>query len=138
MLKKSSLENILSEGLYEIWALLTPEEKRRLTDNFVIHNFKRNQIIYAEGDDPEYLWCLLSGKVKKFKDGIGGRQQILRVYRPIQYIGFRAYFAKEKYVTSISAFEPSTLGAIPMSLVCELIDNNRQLACSLYMNCLNI
>ena len=68
MLKKSSLENILSEGLYEIWALLTPEEKRRLTDNFVIHNFKRNQIIYAEGDDPEYLWCLLSGKVKKFKD----------------------------------------------------------------------
>ena len=36
--------------------------------------------------------------------------------------------AKEKYVTSISAFEPSTLGAIPKSLVCELIDNNRQLA----------
>ena len=128
MLKKSSLENILSEGLSEIWALLTPEEKRRLTDNFVIHNFKRNQIIYAEGDEPEYLWCLLSGKVKKFKDGIGGRQQILRVYHPIQYIGYRAYFAKERYATSISAFEPSTLGAIPMSLVCELIENNRALA----------
>ena len=106
MLKKSSLENILSEGLSEIWALLTPEEKRHLADNFVIHKFKRNQIIYAEGDEPEYLWCLLEGKVKKFKDGVGGRQQILRVYRPIQYIGYRAYFAKERYVTSISAFEP--------------------------------
>ena len=50
MLKKSSLENILSEGLYEIWALLTSEEKRKIADNFTIHNFKRNQIIYAEGD----------------------------------------------------------------------------------------
>ncbi len=128
MLKKSSIENILSEGLSEIWALLSSEEKRKIADNFVIHNYKRNQIIYAEGDDPEFLWCLLSGKVKKFKDGIGGRQQILRVYRPIQYIGFRAYFANEKYVTSISAFEPSTLGTIPMSLVCELIDNNNKLA----------
>ena len=128
MLKKSSLENILSEGLSEIWALLTSEEKRRLADNFVIHNFKRNQIIYAEGDEPEFLWCLLSGKVKKFKDGIGGRQQILRVYRPIQYIGFRAYFAKERYVTSVSTFEPSTLGAVPMSIVAELIDKNRALA----------
>ena len=121
MLKKSSLENILSEGLYEIWALLTSEEKRKIADNFTIHNFKRNQIIYAEGDEPEYLWCLLTGKVKKYKDGIGGRQQILRVYRPIQYIGYRAYFAKERYVTSISAFEPSTLGAIP-------INSNRALA----------
>ena len=128
MLKKSSLENILSEGLSEIWALLTAEEKRHLADNFVIHKFKRNQIIYAEGDEPEFLWCLLDGKVKKFKDGVGGRQQILRVYRPIQYIGYRAYFAKERYVTSISAFEPSTLGAIPMAIVEELINKNRQLA----------
>lgn len=128
MLKKSSLENILSEGLSEIWALLSPEEKRHLADNFVIHKFKRNQIIYAEGDEPEYLWCLLEGKVKKFKDGVGGRQQILRVYRPIQYIGYRAYFAKERYVTSISAFEPSTLGAIPMAIVEELINKNRELA----------
>ncbi|MBE6309559.1 MAG: Crp/Fnr family transcriptional regulator [Bacteroidales bacterium] len=128
MLKKSSLENILSEGLSEIWALLTSEEKRHLANNFVIHKFKRNQIIYAEGDEPEFLWCLLEGKVKKFKDGVGGRQQILRVYRPIQYIGYRAYFAKERYVTSISAFEPSTLGAIPMSIVEELINKNRELA----------
>lgn len=128
MLKKSSLENILSEGLSEIWALLTSEEKRQLANNFVIHKFKRNQIIYAEGDEPEFLWCLLEGKVKKFKDGVGGRQQILRVYRPIQYIGYRAYFAKERYVTSISAFEPSTLGAIPMSIVEELINKNRELA----------
>ena len=128
MIKKSTLENIIKEDLAEIWSILTPEEKRLVADNFVIHNFKKNQIIYAENDEPEYLWCLLKGKVKMFKDGIGGRQQILRLYRPIQYFGYRAYFANEPYVSSTSAFEPSQLGAISMKIVTRIIDQNRKLA----------
>ena len=95
MIKKSTLKNVISEDLAAIWSILTPEEKRRITHSFMIHNFKKNQIIYAENDSHEYLWCLLKGKVKLFKDGIGGRQQILRLYRPIQYFGYRAYFAQE-------------------------------------------
>lgn len=112
----------------EIWAILEPEEKRRIVDAFVIHNYKKNQMIYAEGEDPEFLWCLLSGKVKKFKDGIGGRVQILRLIRPVQYFGYRAYFANEKYNSSAAAFEASTVGSVPMTLVEDLINQNRKLA----------
>jgi len=65
---------------------------------------------------------------KLFKDGIGGRQQILRLYRPIQYFGYRAFFAEEPYVSTAAAFEPATLGTLPMQLVKQLIDDNRQLA----------
>ncbi|MBP5562167.1 MAG: Crp/Fnr family transcriptional regulator [Muribaculaceae bacterium] len=125
---KSTLEQIISNDLAAIWTVLTPEEKRRVADNFIIHDFKKHQLIYAEGDTPANLWCLLRGKVKLYKDGIGGRPQILRLYRPIQYFGYRAAFANEPYVSSAAAFEPSTLGAIPMSLVKELIDGNRGLA----------
>ncbi|MEZ3590464.1 MAG: Crp/Fnr family transcriptional regulator [Muribaculaceae bacterium] len=125
---KSALEKVISEDLAEIWKILNGEEKRRIIDNFVIHTFKKNQIIYAENDEPEYLWCLLKGKVKKYKDGVGGRVQILRLIRPVQYFGYRAYFAREPYVSSAAALEPSTLGAIPMTLVEELITNNIKLA----------
>jgi len=128
MLKKSTIEKIIAEDMAAIWSILTMDEKHQITDNFVIHNFKKNQIIYAEKDDPQYLWTLMKGKVKLFKDGIGGRQQILRLYRPIQYFGYRSYFAREQYVSSAAALEPSTLGAIPMKLVEELINQNRQLA----------
>ncbi len=128
MVSKSTLEKVISEDLAEIWSILNGEEKRRIIDNFVIHNFKKNQIIYAEKEEPEYLWCLLKGKVKIFKDGIGGRVQILRLIRPVQYFGYRAYFANEPYVSSTAAFETSTLGSIPMSLVSELIQNNIKLA----------
>lgn len=128
MIKKSTLEKVISEDLAEIWAILKPDEKRLIVDNFVIHNFKKNQIIYAENETPEFLWCLLKGKVKMFKDGIGGRQQILRLYRPIQYFGYRAYFANEPYVSSAAAFEVSTLGTLPMTLVTEIINQNKALS----------
>ena len=125
---KSALEKVISEDMAEIWTVLEPDEKRKIIDSFVIHNYKKNQMIYAEGEDPEFLWCLLTGKVKKFKDGIGGRVQILRLIRPVQYFGYRAYFANEKYNSSAAAFEASTVGSIPMTLVEELINQNRKLA----------
>ena len=128
MIKKSTLEKIVNEDLAAIWTILTPEEKHIVANNFNVHTFSKNQIIYAEKDEPIYLWCLLKGKVKLFKDGIGGRQQILRLYRPIQYFGYRAYFAEEPYVSSAAAFEPSTVGTIPMQVVKEIIDSNTGLA----------
>lgn len=125
---KKALEKVISEDLSEIWTVLNNEEKRRIIDAFVIHNYKKNQMIYAEGEEPEFLWCLLQGKVKKFKDGIGGRVQILRLIRSVQYFGYRAYFAKERYNSSAAAFEPSIVGTLPLTLVTEMINNNRELA----------
>lgn len=125
---KAALERVINEDMAEIWSILTPDEKRIVTDNLRIHSFKKNQIIYAEGDAPEFLWCLLKGKVKKIKEGVGGRVQILRLIRPVQYFGYRAFFAGEPYVSSAAAFEPSTLGAIPLEIVRDLIQNNMKLA----------
>lgn len=125
---KSALEKIVSEDLAEIWSILDGDEKRRILDNFQIHNFKKNQVIYAEKEEPEFIWCLIKGKVKKYKDGVGGRQQIIRLIRPVQYFGYRAYFANESYVSSASALEASTLGTLPMSLVEEVMENNYKLA----------
>lgn len=125
---KEAIEKVIKEDMSGIWSILTPEEKRLIIDKFTIHNFKKNQIIYAEHETPEYLWCLLKGKVKIYKDGVGGRQQILRLIRPVQYFGYRAYFAEEPYVSSTSAFEPSSIGSLPMDIVCHLIDNNKDVA----------
>ena len=128
MLKKSTLEHVISHDMSDLWKVFTPEEKRIILDNFTIHNYKKNQIIYAEMEEPEYLWCLLKGKVKMYKNGIGDRVQILRLYRPVQYFRYRAYFAEENYVSSAAAFEASVLGAIPMRVVNDILNTNMELA----------
>ena len=118
MIKKSTLERIIGDDLADLWNALTPDEKRIIAENFHYERYKKNQNLY----------CLLEGKVKLFKSGIGDRVQILRLYRPVQYFGYRAYFAREPYVSSSAAFEPSVLGIIPMKVVEEIIRKNNDLA----------
>ena len=128
MIKKSTLERIIGDDLSEMWNALHPKEKRIITENFKYEQYKKNQIIYAEKETPENLYCLLAGKVKLYKSGIGDRVQILRLYRPVQYFGYRAYFAKEPYVSTAAAFEPSVIGIIPMQVVEDLVRQNNDLA----------
>lgn len=125
---KAALEKVINEDMSAIWSVLDSDEKRLVVDNLVIHNFKKNQLIYVEGEEPEYLWCLFKGKVKKIKEGVGGRVQILRLMRPVQYFGYRAHFANEPYVSSAMAIEPSTIGSLPLTLVDELIKKNNNVA----------
>ena len=125
---KLALEKVMSEDMSEIWTILSGDEKRMITDNFTLHHFNIYQILYAEGEQPEYLWCLLKGKAKLYKDGVGGRQQILRLISPVQYFGYRAFFARELYVHTASAMEASIIGTIPMSVVRDLINRNREVA----------
>jgi CRP-like cAMP-binding protein len=118
----------LSASLSEVWRVLTEDERETLRKNAKILNFKKNEMIYCEGDEPTDMMCLLKGKVKIFKDGVGGRSQIIRMIKPIQYFAYRAAFAQEPYLTNASAFEHSTVCVIPMTTVEELIYENPNLA----------
>lgn len=128
MVKKYSKEALTHEALGEMLSLLDPDERRIITDNFLIQTYKKNEMIYNEGEKAELLMCLIKGKVKIFKAGIGGRCQIMRLIRPVQYFGYRAYFAGEDYITAASAFENATIGLLPMNIIEDLIKKNNKLA----------
>ena len=128
MVKQQKEEVDFSASLSEVWRVLTGKEREILRNNSSIQHFKRNELIYCEGDEPRDMMCLLKGKVKIFKDGVGGRSQIIRMIKPIQYFGYRASFAQEDYLTNASAFEASTVCMIPMTVVRDLIKGNPDLA----------
>jgi CRP-like cAMP-binding protein len=125
---KQNEEVDMSTSLTEVWRVLTDKERDVLRKNSKIQHFKRNELIYIEGDEPKDRMCLLNGKVKIFKEGVGGRTQIIRMIKPIQYFGYRAYFAQETYLTNASAFERSTVCMIPMIVVTGLLRGNCNLA----------
>lgn len=114
----------LSESIPEIWTLLNDKDRETIVINTRIVEFRKNEIIYHEGEIPNDLMCLCIGKVKVFKEGVGGRSQIIRMIRPTQYFGYRAFFAKEPYVTAASAFEASTICFIPMDVIESMVLTN--------------
>lgn len=118
----------ISASLPDIWRVLNEKEHKLIRDSARFINLKKNEIVYYEGDRPEDLMCLLKGKIKIYKEGVGGRSQIVRVMRPLQYFGYRAYFAQEAYVTSAAAFERSEVCLIPMKIVEQILHHNGALA----------
>ncbi len=128
VVKHQKEEVDFSASLSEVWRVLNDKERDILRNNATIQFFKRNELIYCEGDEPKDMMCLLKGKVKIFKEGVGGRSQIIRMIKPVQYFGYRANFAQENYLTNASAFEGSTVCLIPMKVVTELVVGNSDLA----------
>lgn len=118
----------LSSTLAEIWRVLSEEERMLVKKNARFVHYKKNETIYIEDEQPKDLMCLLKGKVKIYKSGVGGRNQIIRMIRPIQYFGYRAFFAREPYVTAASAFEASTVCFISMDLIEEMLRKNGNMA----------
>lgn len=126
---KMNLSDInVPELIADMWEPLNEEQREFLANNFILQNYKKNEILYCEGETPKYLMCLLSGKVKIYKDGVGGRSQIIRMIKPVEYFGYRAYFAKEDYVTAAAAFEPSIVCLIPMNAITTLVAQNNDLS----------
>lgn len=128
MVKKELSEAEIAESIPDLWQPLTEEQRILLAQNFTIQKYKKNETIYCEGETPTHLMCLLTGKVKIYKDGVGGRSQIIRVIKSHEYFAYRAYFAEEDYVTAAAAFEPCTICLIPMATIISLIQENAELA----------
>ena len=127
MTKKEISETEIAESIPDLWMPLTPAQREFLAQNFTIQKFKKNETIYCEGETPMHLMCLLSGKVKIYKEGVGGRSQIIRVIKDKEYFAYRDYFAEENYVTAASAFEPCTICLIPMTAIVQLLRENSEL-----------
>ena len=128
MVKRETSEIDISESIPDLWQLLTPEQRELLNKNFTIQKFKKNETIYCEGETPMHMMCLLSGKVKIYKEGVGGRSQIIRVIKDKEYFAYRAYFAEENFVTAAAAFEPCSICMIPMPFIMDLLKENNELA----------
>ena len=114
----------ISEPLSDLLAPLNNEQREFLMNNYTIQTYKKNETIYCEGETPSHLMCLITGKVKIFKDGVGGRSQIIRMIKQREYFAYRAYFAKEDFVTAAAAFEPSVVCLIPMTAITTLVVTN--------------
>lgn len=124
--RNSYCENCL-ENSNSVFSTLSEKEKEILHENHTISYYKKGEIIYKEGEKPPGLICLSSGKVKIFKEGIGGREQIVRMAKPIGFIGYRALFAEENYIASAVAIEDSTVCIMNKDSIFRIMKGNAEL-----------
>ncbi len=107
-----------------LWNTLTDDQKNELSKRAELIHYSRNEIIHQDGEESEHVWMLLKGKVRIYKEGIGQRQQIIRLLKPYDIFGYRACTVNEPYNSSASAFEACTVYRLDRDYFNTLIQEN--------------
>lgn len=114
----------IAQSMTSLWEPMTDEQRRYLIDNIVIKSYQKGESIYNEDENPRYIFYLIEGKVKVYKLGLAGRQQIVRMIKPKEMFGFRAAFVGEHYITGAAAIDNSVLCQIPVDVIKKIIIEN--------------
>lgn len=118
---------VLTDCMRKLWEPLTASQRALLEENMHVRLYKKNEAVYTELERPEWLYCVLEGRVKVYRNGVGGRSQIMRMIQAGEYFGYRAFFAHERYVTSASAFDKALLCMVPLTLIDRFVKENNKL-----------
>ena len=119
------------EGPFSVFRDLPDKEKEFLIQDHSCITLKKGEMIFHEGNRPAGLYCLASGKVKVYKEGIGGREQIIRMVRPQGLIGFAAFISGNAYSASAVAIEDSGICRFDRDPFMKLIRRNPDLSMKL-------
>jgi len=126
MLKEEIAINKVLENPKSIFSFLKEDEKKRFMDQHMITIYKKNEFIYREGDKPTSFIFLIEGKVKIFKEGIGGREQIIRMTKPLGIIGYRSLLAEELHNGSAVTLEDSLVLSVSSAFFFNIMLKNTE------------
>ncbi len=110
-----------------IFRILDESEKNILRQYSTCLHFNKGDTIFNEGDKAVALLCLVKGKVKVFIEGVSGREQIIRLAKPVGYIGYKALFADENHFVSAVAIEDCTICRIDKKGLFKVLKSNNEL-----------
>ena len=86
--------------------------------------YKSSQPIFIEGGHSNGLYCVNEGKIKLHKMGSDGKEQIVRLVKPGDFIGYRALMSGTTYSASATALEDCTICFVPKSMFFSILKKN--------------
>lgn len=111
-----------------IFENITVEQQQYITSHKTCNFYKRGEVIFEEGQRPNGLYCVNRGKVKVYKLGDEGREQIVRLDKAGNILGYRALISGEPYKAAASALENCVVCFIPGSVIFEMLENSPEIS----------
>lgn len=124
--KKDTQLNFYSKSLGQLSALVSKSgglaELQKIVHERKNRQFKKDQVIYYEGDKGSGIYLLISGKVKSIKLAEDGRELMTGIYATDDYLGVQAMLSGEAYSDTATALEDSALCLIPKDQLEQLLN----------------
>ncbi len=111
-----------------IFCHLGLEELATFNDAKSCVTYKKGQIIFNEGNNPLGLFCINDGKIKLSHSGQDGKEQIVRMAREGDVLGYRALLSGERYNASAVALDDTNVCFIPRDTFFTVLKTNHGLS----------
>lgn len=113
-----------SSRVHSIFGVLDLEDASALNDVKACSSYKKGQYIFSENGYPQGLYCINHGKVKLATAGLNGKEQILRLLKDGDVVGYRSLISSDRYHCSAIAIEDCSVCFIPREKFFELVKEN--------------
>ena len=99
-----------------------------ISDNKSCTFYRKGQILFHEGTRPLGVFCINAGKVKVYKLGYDGKEQIVNVAGRGGLLGYKALIAEEPYSVSAETLEDCTICFLPRQSFLEAMNQSSELS----------
>ncbi|MCK9255989.1 MAG: Crp/Fnr family transcriptional regulator [Bacteroidales bacterium] len=93
--------------------------------------YKKGDIIVSEGDKIDEFFYIKTGLVKTYHTLYDGREKIVNIATPMDYISLLSVFSETYHKYSISALDDTTVCCVNLHKIKEIIKSNGEFALSL-------
>jgi CRP-like cAMP-binding protein len=121
-----------AKASHSIFSILSNEQLIEFSIHKSCTTFKKGQLIFSESALPLGLYCINNGKIKLSTTGPDGKEQILRLVKGGDILGYRSLLANDRYHCSAIALEDSSVCIVEKSFFMELAMSNQQLCLALF------
>jgi CRP/FNR family transcriptional regulator, polysaccharide utilization system transcription regulator len=128
MLYKNPYIEACLEGSSSLLKNLSNKEKEILMQDQITAHYRKGEVMFLDGEKSPGLICLTTGKVKLYKVGVGGREQILKMVRPLEFMGYRAIFSDSPLCVSAVAIEDSNICIFEKDSFIKIVKKNPDLS----------
>ena len=119
---------ICQPRLNSIFSELSKEELEGLSLHKGCNFYQAGQVLFYQGNYPVGLFCMNTGKVKLYKADESGKEQIVRLAKGGDVLGYRALLTGESYSATSSVLEDATICFVPKDAFLELLKRNSALS----------
>jgi CRP-like cAMP-binding protein/CheY-like chemotaxis protein len=124
--KKSAQQSFYSQSLESLNSIVSKNsglaELKRIIAERKARLFKKDQVIYYDGDKGNGLYLILNGRVKTVKLANDGRELMTAIHSAEEYLGVNAMLSNEAYTDTATAMEDSLLCLIPKDQLDNLLN----------------
>lgn len=118
--------------MHSVFSVMDDAQVAEMTQHKSCTTYKKGQVIFSENGLPFGLFCVNAGKIKLCTTGPDGKEQILRLVKDGDILGYRALISNDRYHCNAVALEDCSICVVDKNYFMNLALNNPRLCQALF------